>query len=175
MQVLHDLLKFVVRLLSNSARDGHNITCGDEVVRRCYFRVAGWLADHMKNSAIHGIYTTRCTICESPQDRLGDLQKYPLRDAQQYWEWVDKSDTESLHRRGVKCITNALRTLRDVILRELVQSYILHTILLGNLQHLLDWIKGFLESHDRLNVFDSIWSSMTPYLGIMCHGSHIGF
>jgi len=38
-------------------------------------------------------------------------------------------------------------------------------ILLGNLQHLLDWIKGFLESHDRLNAFDSIWSSIAPYSG----------
>ena len=81
MQVLHDLLKVVLRILSNSARDGHNIKCGDKVVRRCYFQVVGWLADYMENSAIHGIYTTQCTICESPQDRLGNLQKYPLRDA----------------------------------------------------------------------------------------------
>ena len=47
--------------------------------------------------------------------------------------------------------------------RELVRSDILHTILLGNLQHLLDWIKGFLDSHIRLSAFDSIWSSMAPY------------
>jgi len=67
--------------------------------------------------------------------------------------------------RGVKCITNALWTLRDVIPWELVRSDILHTILLWNLPHLLDWIKGFLESHDRLNAFDSIWSSMAPYPG----------
>jgi len=120
MQVLHNSLKFVPRPLSNSALDGHNIKYGDEVVRRCYFRVAGWLADHMENSVIHGIYTTRCTICKSPQDRLGDLHKYPLRDAQQYREWIDKSDIESLHIRGVKCITNALWTLRDMIPRELV-------------------------------------------------------
>jgi len=73
LQVLHDLLKFVLRPLFSSARDGHVIKCGNEVVRKCYFRVAGWLADHMENSAIHGIYTTRCAICESPQDRLGDL------------------------------------------------------------------------------------------------------
>jgi len=117
----------------------------------------------MENSATHGIYTTRCTICKSPQDRLGDLQKYPLHDAQQYWEWVDKSDTESLHMSGVKYIMNALWTLRDVMSRELVRSDILHTILLGNLQHLLDWIKGFLDSHNRLSAFDSIWSSMAPY------------
>jgi len=114
------LLKFVLHPLSSSARDGHVIKCAGEVVRKCYFRVAGWLADHMENSAIHGIYTTRCAICESPQDRLGDLQKYPLSDAQQYQEWVDKLDIESLHMRGVKCITNALWILRDVIPRELI-------------------------------------------------------
>jgi len=108
LQVLHDLLKFVLHSLSSSARDGHDIKCGDDVVRKCYFRVAGWLADHMENSVIHGIYTTKFTLCELPQDWLGDLQKYPLHDAQQYWEWVAKSDTESLHMSGIKYITNTL-------------------------------------------------------------------
>jgi len=72
---------------------------------------------------------------------------------------------KSLHMRGVKSITNALWTLGDVISQELLRLHILHTILLENLQYLLDWIKGFLESHDRLNAFDSIWSSMAPYPG----------
>ena len=138
MQVLHDLLKFILRPLSSSAQDEHVIKCGDEVVRKCYFQIAGWLADHMENSGIHGIYTTRWTICKTPQDQLGHLQKYPLHDAQQYREWVDKSDTESLHMSRVKCITNALWTLRDVIPQELIRSDILHTILWGNLQYLLD-------------------------------------
>jgi len=84
LQVLHDLLKFVLHPLSNSTQDRHDIKCGDEVVRKCYFRVAGWLADHMENSAIYRIYSTRCTICKSPQDWLSDLQKYHLCDTQQY-------------------------------------------------------------------------------------------
>ena len=66
LQVLQDLLKFVLHPLSSSARDGHDIKHGDDVVRKCYFWVAGWLADHMANSTIHGIYTTRCAICELP-------------------------------------------------------------------------------------------------------------
>ncbi|KAF8415072.1 hypothetical protein EV426DRAFT_541794 [Tirmania nivea] len=57
IQVIHDLLTFVLRPLSNTARDGHNVKCCDEVIRRCYFQVAGWLADHMENSTIHGIYS----------------------------------------------------------------------------------------------------------------------
>ena len=43
MQVLHDLLKFILRLLSTSARDGHDIKCRDEVVRNSYFRVCNGL------------------------------------------------------------------------------------------------------------------------------------
>ena len=127
MLVLHDLLQVILRPLLTSARDGHHIKCGDEVVRNCYFRVAGWLADHMENSAIHGIYATRCAICEAPQNRMGELEKYPLRDTQQYQEWVNKSNTDNLHIRGVKFIMNALWKLRDVMLRELVRSDILHT------------------------------------------------
>ena len=96
MQVLHDLFNFMLHPLSTSARDGHDIKCGDEVVRNCYFRIAGWLADHMENSAIHGIYATRCAICEAPQDHMGELEKYPLRDTQPYQDWVNKSDTDSV-------------------------------------------------------------------------------
>jgi len=40
LQVLYDLLKFVLRPLSSSVRYGHIIKCGDEVVRKCYFWVA---------------------------------------------------------------------------------------------------------------------------------------
>ncbi|KAF8416223.1 hypothetical protein EV426DRAFT_578816 [Tirmania nivea] len=38
-------------------------------------------------------------------------------------------------------------------------------MLLGNLQHLMDWIIGFLETHDRLHTFDNIWSSLPLYSG----------
>jgi hypothetical protein len=144
-QVLHDLLKFVLSPLSNSARDGMPIKCADEVIRNCHFRVAGWLADNMENASIHAVYANRYPICEAPQDKLGDLQQYPMREAQQYIACVDKSDTDSLHKHGVKCVRNALWTLRDVVPRELIRADILHVMLLGNLEHLMDWIKGFLE------------------------------
>jgi len=66
MQVPHDLLRFLLRPLSSVAQDGLKIKCADEVTRECYFQVAGWLADYLENSMLHGIYTTRCLICESP-------------------------------------------------------------------------------------------------------------
>jgi len=73
----------------------------------------------------------------------------------------------------VKPVTNALWTLKDVVPNELIRSDILHTMILGNLQHLMEWIKGFLEFHNRLPAFDNIWSSLPPYPGnYMPHKSY---
>ena len=71
----------------------------------------------------------------------------------------------SLHKYGIKLINNALWTLRAVTLIELIQSDVLHTILLGNLEPLMNWIIGFLEVNRRLHVFDDIWKMTTSYLG----------
>jgi len=38
-------------------------------------------------------------------------------------------------------------------------------MILGNLQNLMEWIKGFLEFHNRLPAFDNIWSSLPHYPG----------
>ena len=65
VQVIHDLLRYIIRPLSNDAKH--------EVVRNCYFRVAGWLADHMANFTIHVIYANKCPICECPPQNLCDL------------------------------------------------------------------------------------------------------
>jgi len=67
IEVLHELPTFILRPLSDVARGGLGISCGDGIIRECHFRVAGWLADHMENSTIHGIYSTRCPMCEFPQ------------------------------------------------------------------------------------------------------------
>jgi len=108
IEVLHELLTFFLRPLWDAAQGGLKISCGDGIRRECHFWIASWLADHMENSTIHGIYSTRCPICECPQEELGNLQKYPSRKAEKYWAWVNESDAKSLHNDGVKPITNAL-------------------------------------------------------------------
>jgi len=173
IQVHHDLLRFLLSLLSSAAQNRLKIKCADEVTRECYFRVAGWLVDHLENSILHGIYATRCPICESPQDKLSCLQEYPLHNAQRYQFWIDGSDKESLHNKGVKLVQNALWSLQDTVPHQLIQSDILHTMLLANLQHLMDWITRFLEYHNRLPAFDDVWSSLPHYPGIhMPHKSY---
>ena len=94
MQVLGYLVKCIISSLSTSVRDAHDIKCGDEVVRNCYFRDPAWLADQFENSAIHSIYAAWCAKCEAPRDRIGELQKYPLR----YTQWYQDGSTNHKQR-----------------------------------------------------------------------------
>jgi len=115
----------------------------------------------------------RCPICESTQDKLGCLQEYSLCNAQRYQSWINGLDKESLYNKGVKLVQNALWSLQDTVPHQLIRSDILYTMLLGNLQHLMDWITGFLEYHNRLPAFDDVWSSLPRYPGIhMLHKSY---
>ena len=138
MQIVHSLLKFILRQLSHVARDGTQVKCADEVIRNCYFRVNGWLADHMENATIHSTYTNQCPICECPVDKLGEVVPHPVRNHQQYSGWVQESDKASLYKHGVKFVNNALWNLREIIPNALIRPDILHTMLLGNLEHLMN-------------------------------------
>jgi len=108
IEVLPKLLIFILHLLSDVAWGGLGISCWDGIISKCHLRVAGWLADHMENSTIHGIYSTQCPICECPQEELSNLQKYPPRKAEKYWAWVNESDAKGLHNDRVKPVTNCL-------------------------------------------------------------------
>ncbi|KAF8445152.1 hypothetical protein BDZ91DRAFT_642868, partial [Kalaharituber pfeilii] len=40
---------------------------------------------------------------------------------------------------------------------------LLHNIYLGIIEHMMDWIQGFLTHHNRLVAFDFIWKRLPPY------------
>jgi len=71
-----------------------------------------------------------------------------------------------MHTEGVKLVENALWSLKETVLHQLMRSDILYTMLLENLQYLMDWIVGFLEYYNRLPAFDDVSSSLPHYLGI---------
>ena len=78
-----------------------------------------------------------------------------------------KSDVISLKAHGVKNLENALWSVPNMNPPDLVRADILHNILLGVLVHMMDWIQGFLEHHDRINAFDHIWHWLPPYPGFV--------
>jgi hypothetical protein len=47
----------------------------------------------------------------------------------------------------------------------IMESDILHTVCLGILQLLMDWVMSFLEQHSRMDKFNQLWAMMPPYPG----------
>jgi len=67
--------------------------------------------------------------------------------------------------KGCKGLFNAFWTLPRVNPSELPKPDLLHTIYLGILKHLMEWVQDFLKKHNRLDSFDEAWSSMGAYPG----------
>jgi len=128
---------------------------------------------------LHNLKNNACPKCEVPPGKLGGPPAWlntsaapPLRNYQRYQQLADKyQDTgeakpiEKLAKKGVKGLFNAFWTLSRVDPAELPKPDLLHTIYLGMLKHLMEWIQDFLKKHDRLDNFDQAWSSMGPYPG----------
>jgi len=136
-------------------------------VRLCFPKLFCWLADHMENAKLHGIAINCYHSCKIPTEKLGKHSEtgYPTRSHQDYIATYKESDETSLHASGVKNIQNALWSIPSLNPPELVRAHILHNILLGVFEHLIDWIQGFLEHHDRINAFHYVWRQLPPYSG----------
>jgi len=159
LQTIHDVLTHLLKPLSDEGcRNGYEMACGDGNVRLCFPNLVCWLADQIENATIHGIASNRCPTCIIPPDKLGEYSEsgYLTCSHKDYIAAYTKSDASSLNANGVKNIKNALWSIPNVNPPELVRADILHNILLGVFEHMMGWIQGFLEYHDRINAFDYV-------------------
>ena len=120
------------------------MVCADGNVWLCFPKLFCWLADHMENVTIHGFISNQCPICIVPTDKLGDYAEngYAVRLYQNYAAAYARSDVAGLNAQGVKNMKNALWSLPNLCLPDLFRADILHNILLGILDHLMQWIQG---------------------------------
>jgi len=161
LDMTHSLLEYILRPLSDAGRNGVDMICSDEVKRPCYPRVAGGTADHAEGSTIHAIYFNRCPVWECPADNLGDhpLGGYEHRkqDPVQYQKLWDTKDTMTFQSDGMKPIPNFTWSLPDVPWY-IAHADLLHSVFLGIMDHLMEWVQAFLMEHNRLWVFEDIWA-----------------
>jgi hypothetical protein len=69
---------------------------------------------------------------------------------------------DELEARGMKCWSNVLwRT--GVVVSELPKPDLLHTMQLGMLKHLLQWLNQLLKKYNRLDRFNDLWLSVPAY------------
>ena len=177
--VIHRVLATVLEGLSEAGKNGITLDCADGQRRHCFPVLCAWIADHMEHVLLQNIKNNSCPRCEVPPERLGEPlrgfdgpEAYPLRNHQRYQQlakrYQDTGDTESIEklvRKGIKALFNAFWTLPRVNPAELPKPDLLHTIYLGILKHLMEWVQDFLKKHDRLDYFDEAWSTMGAYPG----------
>ena len=121
-----------------------------------------WIADSMENVSLHEIKSNACPKCEVPPEELGsganDLRPrdYARYERYEYENPALDSETHDAARarytnatHGIKRWQNVFQALARVSRPDLHKPDMLHTIYLGLLKHMMDWIQGFLKKHAR--------------------------
>ena len=177
--VIHHVLATVLGSLVEPGKSGIILDCADGQRRHCFPILCGWIADHMEHVLLHNLKNNACPQCEVLPEELGKPPSWllvsaapPKRNHQSYRQLAEEyQDTgearsiEKLAKKGIKGLFNAFWILPRVDPAELPKPDLLHTIYLGMLKHLMEWIQDFLKKHNCLDNFDQAWSSMRGYPG----------
>lgn len=172
---IHRVLEKIFKGLQRPGKDGVVLGCADGNKRLCFPILCGWIADHMEHVYLHNIKNNACPKCEVPLEWLGEPSagpEHPKRDHDEYQLLIrqhratgDLAPIEELVERGLNSLFNAFWTLPRVDPAEIAKPDLLHTVYLGILKHMMEWIQEFLKKHNRLDFFDKAWSTMGPYPG----------
>ena len=172
-----DGFELIFAPLQDPAHDSVPIDCADGKGRRCFPILVGWIADYMENVALYEIKSDVCPRCVVPAVKLGTNMKVdPVRDYAiyhhyDYQNWIRETDhaditPESL---GIRLGQNVFYGLNQVSPSDLDKSDMVHTVYVGLLKHMMNWIQGFLKKHGQLEAFDEVWKALSPYPGFLVH------
>jgi len=97
---------------------------------------------------------------------------YETRDSMLYREKALRHEpaeaaviAEYFQQLGVKIGNNVFTGLDRVSPADIHKPDRLHNIYLGLLQHMMEWVEGFLKKHKRHQAFDDAWKEIPPYPG----------
>jgi hypothetical protein len=174
-EALRQVMKVILQPLNDVSKEGKLMKCPDGATRLCFPRISCWLADHAENVVLHSIKGTSCVMCEAPRSTFGQPPGvvYTARHGHDYLKHLlkfeanprDSTSKDYLTRRDVKLIEGCFWQFppETVDLTTLARPDMLHTVFLGVLKHLMDWIVKFLEAHERMQHFNQIWRQMPSF------------
>ena len=153
--------------------------CSDGGVRKCFPIICAWTADYFENVNLHSIKSGLYHAYEAPKSSFESTisSPTPLTDYPEYFrKLIEATHTmysqrrqdealQYLNKRGARTTEGDFWTLRCFDSTSTLVPDLLHTIYLGLLKHLMDWLVPFLAHHKRLAVFNRLWSTIGPYPG----------
>jgi len=173
-EVLNEVLRRILQPLTfkqnPSAESGYyNVLCADGNFRRCKPVLAAWLADCPEYSDLHHLERHVCFWCECPKNELGDYvptdKQHPRGDHNLYQMLSDantKAADAELSSRQVHRGFNVFRHI-PCIVSDLPKPDLLHTMQIGVLDHLQNWIFHFMKTNEWLDKYNTIWLSVPAY------------
>lgn len=152
--------------------------CADGNFRRCFPKLVGWMGDYPEHIKIQGLKYGQCFWCEADRDTFGDeiairrQQRVKRRDHVEYqcqYSDLDGSGREYLLAANVLPMYNPLWNLQGPLklcknIADIPKPDILHTIHLGVIQHLANWLMLYFKEVGCLGIFNAACRSVPAYL-----------
>jgi len=180
--VIRDVFHEIFRPLDAASQHGVDLLCPDGFTRRCYPKICTWVADYFENVFLHSIAYSRCPKCEAPESIYGvdkpqggsGTARDPATYAEMMNEYLNGGGTpeenasvlEELKTRGVRPAEGVFWGLRCVDQMSLVVPDLLHTVYLGVLKHLMEWLVKWLNTEKLMATFDDFWCRVPAYHGL---------
>lgn len=162
--------------LNDIQETGIVLPCGDGYYRRCYPKVACYIADYMEHISLNGLVLKWCPVCEAKPDTFEDNNQFTnFRRWEAYKEIVDNISvndvtpaqfnqySENLRSYGVKMRRAPTWGLKCFDLTHMIVPDLLHTLYLGVFKHLMRLIVAYLHDHKRIAVFNQLWKALDGY------------
>ena len=166
-------------MFRSASMDRMEIVCADGKSRICHPIACTWLADHPEKMTFLGLNLNGCSYCEVPADCLGEYEEeYTIRDHSKSRQIIrdknlgdpgltqgekDRRIGQITSETGLKIFPLAIWKLQKVNCNELFAPDTLHCIWIGVFKHLMNWMIGFLEKHERSDLFNHAWLACTEY------------
>jgi hypothetical protein len=148
--------------------------CADGKMQQCFPIICAWTANYFENIHLHAITQPGCRMCEAPKSSFGEDKQcaWPHCDYQLYFRKLiqathcnnqDQNDAHDyLMERCVVTMQCVFWNILYISLYILIVPDVLHTIHLGILKHLMEWIVPFWEFHKRIGQFKDL-SEIMPH------------
>ena len=176
-EVLRKVFKLIFRPLHALCNSWKLMLCADGWMWHCYPVLCAWTADYFKNIHLHSINQPQCPVCIAPKSSFGEgnssswqLRNYRLQFqnmilATQWGETERGEARQYLEDQVVGTSEQVFRNMQCISPKTVIIPNILHTIYLGMLKHLMDWVTSCLEQHSRIDKCNQLWAMMPPYPG----------
>lgn len=147
----------------------------DSPMRQCYPLIGSWMADYFKNIHLESFKLAQCHVCEAPKSSFveGNSSSWQLRhfqldfqhtilttlgDEMESWEAI-----QSLDDRAVGTSVRVFWNIKCTSPTTIIVLNPLHSINIGILKHLMNWVTSFLEQQSRMDKVNPHWAMMPQY------------